>query len=102
MRYLISSLLLWNAVSAQAAELPLTGSLEVKTVCLKYNFIEKSLGREGEHITVSLLSDKNKLIEIWMDPKTEEWTVVSRDIKLKIGCILSVGFGYYKTLGTAL
>jgi|TARA_R110002167_G_scaffold55830_2_gene158541 hypothetical protein len=77
---------------------PMKGMLQFKSMCLDYDFIEKSLKKGKETRTLVLATHTGDVIEIWTSIKKETWTVISRSAKLNLGCVLAVGTGvFYET-----
>ena len=98
---LLFSIVPFSATALELRNIPVTGSLEFKAMCLQYPYIEKSLTDGGEN-RILTLSRENELVEIWIDHETETWSVILRASKLNVGCILGVGTGIFPTLGKTL
>ena len=73
--------------------------LRLQLPCLKYDIIESNLKYAGEQRRLSAITANGEsLMEVWVDPFNDDWTVVLHTIVDNEGCIVATGKGVVEDL----
>ena len=68
--------------------------LRLQLPCLKYDIVKSNLKYAGEHLRLSGITTNGEiLMEVWVDSKGENWTVVLHTFIDSEGCIMATGKG---------
>jgi len=62
--------------------------------CLKYDVVESNLKYAGEQRRLSAITANGEsLMEVWVDPLNDDWTIILHTLLDNEGCIMATGKG---------
>ena len=96
MEVLVAALILSVGIAGETVpKYPKISSIfHLKIPCLKYYVVESNLEYTGEQLRLSAITAQGgSLMELWVDSRDDDWTMVLHTLIDNEGCIVATGKG---------
>ena len=96
MEVLVAALILSVGIAEETVpKYPKISSIfHLKIPCLKYDVVKSNLEYTGEQRRLSAITAKGEsLMEVWVDPLNDDWTIILHTLVDNEGCIIATGKG---------
>ena len=104
MEVLVAALILSVGIAGETVpKYPKVSSVfHLKIPCLKYDVVESNLEYMGEQLRLSAITAQGgSLMELWVDSRDDDWTMVLHTLIDNEGCIIATGKGVVEEMPSA-
>ena len=104
MEVLVAALILSVGIAGETVpKYPKVSSVfHLKIPCLKYDVVESNLEYTGEQLRLSAITAQGgSLMELWVDSRDDDWTMVLHTLIDNEGCIIATGKGVVEEMPSA-
>ena len=104
MEVLVAALILSVGIAGETVpKYPTISSIfHLKIPCLKYDVVESNLEYTGEQLRLSAITAQGgSLMELWVDSRDDDWTMVLHTLIDNEGCIIATGKGVVEEMPSA-